>query len=428
MPESVPLKPAPPLAKRLNRNALIVAAVLGGVTALTAVVLVRPSRERERPVFTGLTGSVELPVPSRPAFLDQPARLPAASANLGASQTYGTRLTPGHEDEVPLPWPAPDPAPPGSASGPRPGPSGRGQAYRAALASPLLLPSLAPVAAPSAHPDTMASTSLATEEQQLLSLGDSVLRAAARSPGAAAGGGGGAPSLGSGADARHSAFLHAAKEIPGDRSATAGARLEGPRSPYTLRAGTLIPGVLLTGINSDLPGDVLAQVSRDVYDSEKQQSLLIPKGARLLGTYDHQTAAGEVRLLVAWMRLILPDGRSLGLPGLELVDRQGQTGATGQVDTHWRRVFGNALLLSAISAGVQLSQPRQASVLAPPSTGQVAAGALGQELSGVASEMVRRGLDVAPTITVPQGQSFNVFLKGDLVFDGPYQPVAAVLP
>ncbi len=436
MPESVPLKPAPPLAKRLNRNALIVAAVLGGVTALTAVVLVRPSRERERPVFTGLTGSEELPVPSRPAFLDQPVRVPAASSDLGASPTYGTRLTPGHEDEVRLPWPAPDPAPPGSGPGPRPGPSGRGQAYRAALASPLILPSLAPVAAPSAHADTMASTSLATEEQQLLSLGDSVLRAAARSGGGAGGGGGGggggagggAPSLASGADARHGAFLHAAQEIPGDRSATAGARLEGPRSPYTLRAGTLIPGVLLTGINSDLPGDVLAQVSRDVYDSEKQQSLLIPKGARLLGTYDHQIAAGEVRLLVAWTRLILPDGRSLGLPGLELVDRQGQTGATGQVDTHWRRVFGNALLLSAISAGVQLSQPRQASVLAPPSTGQVAAGALGQELSGVASEMVRRGLDVAPTITIPQGQSFNVFLKGDLVFDGPYQPMPTGLP
>jgi type IV secretion system protein VirB10 len=113
---------------------------------------------------------------------------------------------------------------------------------------------------------------------------------------------------------------------------------------------------------------------------------------------------------------------------LELVDRAGQTGATGEVDTHWRRVFGNALLLSAISAGVQLSQPRQASVLAPPATGQVAAGALGQELSGVASELLRRGMDVPPTISIPQGQSFNVFLKGDLVFDGPYQPVAAGAP
>jgi type IV secretion system protein VirB10 len=173
---------------------------------------------------------------------------------------------------------------------------------------------------------------------------------------------------------------------------------------------------------------VLAQVSRDVYDSDKQQSLLIPKGTRLLGTYDHQVAAGEVRLLVAWTRLILPDGRSLGLPGLELVDRAGQTGATGAVDTHWHRVVGNALLLSALSAGVQLSQPRQASVIAPPSTGQVAAGALGQELSGVASELLRRGMDVPPSITIPQGQAFNVFLKGDLVFDGPYQPVAAAVP
>jgi type IV secretion system protein VirB10 len=98
------------------------------------------------------------------------------------------------------------------------------------------------------------------------------------------------------------------------------------------------------------------------------------------------------------------------------------------VDTHWRRVFGNALLLSAISAGVQLSQPRQLSVLAPPSAGQVAGGALGQELSGVASELVRRGMDVPPTITISQGQSFNVFLKADLVFAGPYQPVAAGLP
>jgi type IV secretion system protein VirB10 len=266
-----------------------------------------------------------------------------------------------------------------------------------------------------------------------LSLGDSVLRAAARSgsgAGGAGGGGGagGAPSGGSGASARHDAFLHAAKEIEGQRSGTPGTRLDVPPSPYTLRAGTLIPGILLTGINSDLPGDVLAQVSRDVYDSEKQQTLLIPKGSRLLGTYDHQVAAGEVRLLVAWTRLILPDGRSLSLPGLELVDRQGQTGATGEVDTHWRRVFGNALLLSAISAGVQLSQPRQLSVLAPPSAGQVAGGALGQELSGVASELLRRGMDVPPTITISQGQSFNVFLRADLVFAGPYQPVAAGLP
>jgi len=149
--------------------------------------------------------------------------------------------------------------------------------------------------------------------------------------------------------------------------------------------------------------------------------LLIPKGARLIGTYDNQIAAGEGRLLVAWTRLILPDGRSLRLPGLALKDLEGQTGAKDQVETHWRRVFGKALLLSAISAGVQLSQPQQASALAPPSAGQVAAGALGQELSNVALEVLRRGMDVVPTITIRQGQPFNVFLNGDLVFDGPYE-------
>ena len=89
------------------------------------------------------------------------------------------------------------------------------------------------------------------------------------------------------------------------------------------------------------------------------------------------------------------------------------------MDNHWRRVFGHALLLSAISAGVQLSQPAQASVLAAPSARQVAAGAIGQELSNVALEILRRGMDAAPTITIRAGQPFNVFLSGDLVFDAP---------
>ncbi len=143
--------------------------------------------------------------------------------------------------------------------------------------------------------------------------------------------------------------------------------------------------------------------------------------ARLIGTYDNQVAAGEERLLVAWTRLIFPDGRSLRLPGLALKDLEGQTGAKDQVDTHWQRVFGRAVLLSAISAGVQLSQPPQTTAFTAPSAGQVASGALGQELSNVALEILRRGMDVAPTITIRQGQAFNVFLNGDLVFDAPYE-------
>src|SRR5207245_1062226 len=145
--------------------------------------------------------------------------------------------------------------------------------------------------------------------------------------------------------------------------------LESAGSPYTLRAGTVIPGLLVTGINSDLPGDLVGQVSRDVYDSRTQRLCLIPKGARLIGTYDNQVAAGEDRLLVAWTRLILPDGRSLRLPGLALKDLAGQTGAQGRVDTHWQRVFGKAVMLSAIGAGAQLRQPQPAGGLGAPAAG-----------------------------------------------------------
>jgi type IV secretion system protein VirB10 len=200
------------------------------------------------------------------------------------------------------------------------------------------------------------------------------------------------------------------------------ARLEPAGSDFVLRAGTVIPAVLLTGISSDLPGECLGQVSRDVYDSRSQRLLLIPKGSKLMCRYDDQVVAGQGRLLVAWTRLLLPDGRSMTLPGLALKDPQGLTGARGDVENHTRRVFGRALLLSAIGAGAQLSQPRQASILSAPSTGQVMAGAVGQELSNVALEVIRRGMDQAPTITVPQGRVFNVFLNGDLVFDGPYVP------
>ena len=193
-------------------------------------------------------------------------------------------------------------------------------------------------------------------------------------------------------------------------------------SPYTLRAGTVLPGLLITGINSELPGEIVGQVSRNVYDSRTQRLLLIPRGARLIGSYDNQIAAGQGRLLVAWTRLILPDGRSMSLPGLALTDREGKTGAKYKVDNHWWRVFGNAVLLSAIGAGVQLSQPAQSSVLSTPSAGQVAAGAVGQELSNIALEILRKGMTVAPTITIRAGQSFNVFLNGDMTFNAPYEP------
>ncbi|HVH10089.1 MAG TPA: TrbI/VirB10 family protein [Gemmatimonadales bacterium] len=415
------------MAKRLNRNALTVGAVLAGMTVLTVLVLVRPSGEPrgERPGST-LPAADEAGVPSRPSFLDEP---PRAGSKLASPQ--GDTGSAG----APTLPPTPD-ADHTLGAGPAPGDttvaslrstttalrrSARERTFRAALLSAAVLPT--PGAGPSDAqvPDSTGradSGALANDERQLLDLGDSVLRASTRGMSV-----GSVPSLAPSLSApsaagRHQPFLDAQGDARGQ---AINARLEPAGSPYTLRAGTLVPAFLITGITSDLPGDVVGQVSRDVFDSREERFLLIPKGARLIGTYDHQITAGEERLLVAWTRLIFPDGRSMRLPGLALKDAAGQTGAKDQVDTHWERAFGKALLLSAIGAGAQLSQSHQASLLASPSSGQIAAGALGQELSSVALELVRRGLDAPPTITIRAGAPFNVFLSGDLVFEQPYQ-------
>lgn len=432
------LKPEPPLAKRLNRNALTVAAVVMGVTVLTAVVVLNPSRDSTATSAHRQARTEEgPPIPARPAFLDVPVQTPAAAMPrpplrdsaigvvtrstrdgapaelLDSARTRPSRVP--HETTYPVAFVQEGTVQPKE-------PSARERAFVAAVSSPTIVGASNPSTSSATAARGTDSPSLAHEESELLNLGDSVLRASLHSPASSASVAQGSPfgqsnrAGGANSDARRT-FLDAAGDLHGS---TTIARMEPTGSPYTLRAGTVIPGVLLSGITSDLPGDIIGQVSRNVYDSRTQRVLLIPKGSRLIGTYDNQIASGQNRLLVAWTRLILPDGQSMRLPGLALKDATGLTGAKGDVDNHWRRVFGNALLLSAIGAGVQLSQPQQASVLAPPSAGQVAAGALGQELSNVALEIIRRGMDAPPTITIRQGQAFNVFLNGDLVFDGPY--------
>jgi type IV secretory pathway VirB10-like protein len=194
-----------------------------------------------------------------------------------------------------------------------------------------------------------------------------------------------------------------------------------PSAPYRLQAGTVLPAALLSAIDSNLPGDILGVVTHDVYDSVDQRHLLIPRGSRLVGRYDHQIAVGQDRLLVGWERLFLPDGTSLTLPGLPAVDPAGRAGLSGRVDNHLWRVFGNALLLSVVSAGAQLSQPQESAQFGQAaSPRQVASAALGQELSAVAIEILRRAANVTPTIRVPAGTTFSVFLAGDLTFAQPY--------
>jgi len=417
--------PKPPLAKRLNRNALTVAAILMGMTVIASLVVMNGDSEAAAQVSPAAAEHVASEG-AAPIFLDEPVRAPTIqlpafgdSAVVPSTAGLGGQVAQAQFNDVPVAQMSYSPAyvPPSADMAAPIGPTPaqlRAEAFSAALRRSAIATSDAngagsvsgdaPVGAP--------SSSLAAEESRLIASADSIMRSSVASAGSAAS----AANVASPLSSRR-AFLQSAGDLAGKSVI---ARLEPASSPYVLQAGTVIPAILLTSITSDLPGDCMGQVARDVYDSRTQRILLIPKGSKLICRYDDQVVAGQNRLLIAWTRLLLPDGRSMTLPGLALKDPQGQTGAKGNVNNHTGRVFGRALLLSAIGAGAQLSQPRQSSILVPPTAGQVAAGAAGQEMSQVALEILRRGMDQPPTITVSQGQTFNVFLNGDLVFDGPY--------
>ncbi|MDT0632944.1 TrbI/VirB10 family protein [Rubrivirga litoralis] len=188
----------------------------------------------------------------------------------------------------------------------------------------------------------------------------------------------------------------------------------------SLLPGTVIPAVLLNGMNSELPGDVIAQVERDVYDSASLRYVLIPKGTRLVGAYDDQVAYGQNRALVAWTTMVFPDGRVVPLPGLPGVDLQGAAGLQDRTDRHLDRVFGAAVALAAVGTGLELATPDNSGDGVDLSPQTVASAQVAIELSRVATQVLRRELDVQPTITVRPGYRLLVFLAREMQFDGPY--------
>lgn len=212
----------------------------------------------------------------------------------------------------------------------------------------------------------------------------------------------------------------AAREAGGRYIATT---VERPISPYEIREGTLVEAYLVTGVHSDLPGEVVAQVSRNVYDSETQQVLLIPRGTRLIGSYDNQIAVDQSRLLVAWTRMVFPDGRSVTLPGLMSKDAAGASGLTGRVNRHYWQAFGNAMMLAVVGGSLSYaaSRGRQGGAFGYPTPGEVMAGSVATELSRVATEILRGSVMRRPTIQIPAGTRFNVFMNGDLAL-APFAP------
>ena len=189
--------------------------------------------------------------------------------------------------------------------------------------------------------------------------------------------------------------------------------------PYSLAVGSIIPATLITGINSDLPGEIIAQVSKNIYDSKTGRYLLIPQGTKLIGVYSSKVTYGQERILMAWNRLEFPNGLRYNLEGMPGADLLGYSGISDKVDNHYFKLFSSALLFSIFGAVSQLTQPNQGSNVTTPTS--IVYSAIGQQMTQVASSQVEKNMDVQPTIKVTPGDNFNVLASRTLVFGSPYK-------
>jgi type IV secretion system protein VirB10 len=210
---------------------------------------------------------------------------------------------------------------------------------------------------------------------------------------------------------RKLAFLTA----PVDRRTVSPDRLTSPPSRYVVQAGAVIPAALITGVRSDLPGQVVAQVTEHVYDSPSGRYLLIPQGSKLIGTYDSQVSFGQDRVLLVWTRLIMPNGRSIVLERQPGADTQGFAGLEDAVDHHWGRLFMAAALSTVLGIGSELgASDNDSAILTALRRGS------SDSLSRAGQQVVRRNLNIQPTITVRPGFPVRVIVHRDLVL-APYR-------
>jgi type IV secretory pathway VirB10-like protein len=198
---------------------------------------------------------------------------------------------------------------------------------------------------------------------------------------------------------------------------------EAPRTPYELRAGFVVPATLISGINSDLAGQIMAQVAQNVYDTPTGKYLLVPQGSRLVGTYASDVAYGQARVLVAWQRIVFPDGKAMDIGAMPGADSAGYAGFNDQVNNHYVRLFASAFLMSGVTAGITYSQGQnQAQVVnGAPTASSALSEALGQQLGQVTAQLIAKNLSIAPTLEIRPGYRFNVVVTKDMTFSKPYR-------
>ena len=189
-------------------------------------------------------------------------------------------------------------------------------------------------------------------------------------------------------------------------------RVTAPAGRYVVSAGSTIAAAMITALSSDLPGQVVAQVTEDVFDSASGQTRLIPQGTRLIGSYDARVSYGQSRALVVWTRMILPDGRSIDLDRLVGTDAAGQSGFADRVDNHTGKLLMAGLLSTLFGVGAN------AATTGGGDNSDIAYAireSAGRSVETAGDKIVGRQLDVAPTITVRAGARVRVLVSRDLV-------------
>ncbi|OYX52736.1 MAG: conjugal transfer protein TraI [Sphingomonas sp. 32-66-10] len=188
-------------------------------------------------------------------------------------------------------------------------------------------------------------------------------------------------------------------------------RLTAPASPNIVQAGSIIPAALITGVRSDLPGQITAQVTQNVYDSPTGRILLIPQGARLIGEYDSEVAAEQTRVLLAWDRLLLPDGRSIVLERQPGADAAGFAGLQDRINQHWGNLLKAAAVSTLLSVGAELGADSDDDLTRALRRGSQ------DTINQTGQQIVRRQLNVQPTLTIRPGHPLHVIITRDLILE-----------
>lgn len=189
-----------------------------------------------------------------------------------------------------------------------------------------------------------------------------------------------------------------------------------PRSLLELKSGTLLPCVLISGLNSDLPGNMVAQISENVWDTVSGRCLLIPRGSKVIGTYDNQVSYGQSRVLVIWSRIVFPDGSTLVLDNLGGADQSGYSGFKGKVNRHWNSIITSALMVSLLGAGVEMAAPTRNGDRDTEDPRSILAENAASAVAEAMSQIIRREANRQPTIKIKPGCRFMIFVQRDILF------------